>query len=66
MKTLEFSADAFAVLCELEVSICEVPAAGPKEDMLETILAEHNNLPEKMKQELASGKGTFSQADFEE
>jgi len=35
-----------------EVSICEVPAAGPKEDMLETILAEHNNLPEKMKQEL--------------
>ena len=40
--------------CELEVSICEVPATGPKEDMLETILAEHNNLPEKMKQELAS------------
>eukprot|EP00434_Breviolum_minutum_P031447 symbB.v1.2.027813.t1/scaffold2876.1/size118008/1 len=37
-----------------EVSICEVPApaTGPKEDMLETILAEHNNLPEKMKQEL--------------
>ena len=56
MKILDFSADAFAVFCELEVSICEVPApaTGPKEDMLETILAEHNNLPEKMKQELAS------------
>lgn len=46
----------------LDMSCAEVPLA-PKEDMLETILAEHNNLPEKMRKDRLHTAAQFAWRD---